>query len=134
MGQGEIMKDFAISLAKEAGKIIKDNFGKIDSYEVKSRTELVTEIDKRVDDFIVKKIKEKYPEYSILIEESGKYDKQSEYKWIIDPLDGTHNFIHNMPMFSVSIALAHNSQVILGVIYFPMFNELYVAEKGKGAF
>ena len=134
MGQGELMKQFAIQLAKEAGKIIKDNFGKIESFELKSRTELVTKIDKQIDDFIVKKIKEKYPEHSILIEESGSYDKKSEYKWVIDPLDGTHNFIYGIPLFSVSIALAHKDSVILGVIYFPMTNDLYVAEKGKGAF
>lgn len=128
------MKQFAIELAKQAGKIIEDNFGKIDKYEEKSRTELVTEIDKKVDDYIVKKIKEKYPEHDILIEESGKHDNDSEYTWIVDPLDGTHNFINKMPYFSVSIALAHKNKVILGVIYFPVLNELYTAEKGKGSF
>ncbi len=128
------MKEFAVSLAKEAGKIIKENFGKTEEYEVKSRTELVTKIDKQIDEFIVKKIKEKYPEHNILIEESGKYDSESEYTWIVDPLDGTHNFIHRMPYFSVSIALLHKDTVVLGVIYFPMFDELYTAEKGKGSF
>lgn len=128
------MKNFAINLAKESGKIIRDNFGKIEKYEEKSRTELVTEVDKKVDEYIVKRIKEKYPEHNILIEESGKHDKQSDYTWVVDPLDGTHNFIYGLPMFGVSIALMHKQEVILGVIYFPMYEELYVAEKKKGAF
>lgn len=128
------MKDFAINLAKQAGKIIKENFGKIEKIELKSRSELVTNVDKKIDDFVVKKIKETYPEHSILTEESGKHGKKSDYTWIIDPLDGTHNFIHKIPLFSVSIALAHKDKVILGILYFPMTDELYAAEKGKGAF
>lgn len=128
------MKDFAINLAKQAAKIVKDSFGKIEKIEMKSKSELVTEVDKKVDEFIVNKIKEKYPDHNILIEESGKYDQESDYTWIIDPIDGTHNFINNMPFFSVSIALMHKKNIVLGVIYFPILDELYVAEKGRGAY
>lgn len=128
------MKDFAIKLAKEAGKILIKDFGRLKSIKKKRQNDFVTNADYESEKFIISKIKEKYPEHSIVSEEKGEEINNSDYTWYIDPLDGTTSFIHGLPMFGVSIALAKKGDIILGVIYLPFFDELYVAEKGKGAY
>lgn len=125
----------AIEIAKEAGKFLKINLGKVKNIQTKKEEiNLVTEIDKESEKKIVEFIKSKFPHHSILAEESGEAKSDSGYKWIIDPLDGTTNYTHSFPIFCVSIALEYKGEVILGVIYDPNFDELFWAEKNKGAF
>lgn len=127
----------AIEAAKEAGKFLKKNLGKVRQIDLKSGQErnLVTEIDKKSEELIVNIIKKHYPNHDILAEESGsKHGSKSDYKWIIDPLDGTTNFTHGLPIFCVSIGLERKGEIILGAIYDPNFDELFTAEKGRGAF
>lgn len=128
------MLQTAIKAAKEAGKILVDNFGKSHTFSHKSAHELVTNIDVKAEQKIISTIKKDFPEHHFFAEESGSLGRSSEYLWIIDPLDGTHNFIHNLPLFGVSVALAHLGKVVLGVVYLPLLDELYVAQHNKGAF
>jgi len=128
------MKDTAIVVAKEAGRILMENYGKIKQIDKKSERELVSNVDVASENKIIEIIKDKYPDYDILCEESGLKDSTSDYKWIIDPLDGTHNYVYGINMFGVSIALEYKGEIILGVINMPYTNEIYWAEKGKGAY
>ncbi|MBD3183552.1 inositol monophosphatase, partial [Candidatus Poribacteria bacterium] len=128
------MKEIAIAAAKEAGKILMDNFGKVESVDIKDFRELVSNVDVTTENKIIEVIKSEYPEHGILCEESEEQVTDSEYKWIIDPLDGTHNYIYGMPAFGTSIALEHNDEVVLGVLNIPYEDELYLAEKGRGAY
>lgn len=127
-------KDLAIRAAKEAGKVLVDNFGRVIKTKAKSDRDLVTDIDLRAEEKIVKLIKKDYPDDDILSEESRYPFLDSEFKWIIDPLDGTHNYIHNIGIFGTSIALEFKGEVVIGVIYMPLTDELYVGGKGKGAY
>jgi len=124
----------AILAALKSGEILLKNRGKVKKVGYKGRVHLVTEVDFYSERAILKILKKKFPDFGILTEESEPEKKDSEYKWIIDPLDGTTNYFHDFPSYCVSIALEKNNEIILGVIYNPLFNELFVAEKGKGAF
>jgi len=128
------MKDTAIKAAKEAGDILFENFQKIKQVDKKGERELVSNVDLASEKKIIEIIKDKYPDHDILCEESGVHDNSSDYRWVIDPLDGTHNYIYGINMFGVSIALDYKGEIILGVINMPSTNELYWAEKGKGAY
>ncbi len=128
------MKQTAIRAAKEAGKILMKYYGKGVKGKVKFEDNLVSKVDLEAEKKIISVIKSKYPNHSILSEECGEKKKDSDYMWIIDPLDGTHNFLAGLNMFGTCIALKHKQEVILGVIFLPYFGQLYVAEKGKGAF
>ncbi len=136
MDSHEDMKDTAITAAKRAAGILMDRFGNVRQITSKNETykDYVTDVDLQAEEEIITTIRDRFPDHSILSEERGDLPKDSEYKWIIDPLDGTHNYAHNLPMFGVSIALEHAETVILGVISLPHFDEIYVAERGKGAF
>jgi myo-inositol-1(or 4)-monophosphatase len=125
----------AIESAKEAGRFLKLNLGKVKNIESKKEEiNLVTEIDKGSEKKIIDFLKSRFPNHSILAEESGETNPGSDFKWIIDPLDGTTNYTHSFPVFCVSIALEFKGEVILGVVYDPNLDELFYAEKGKGAF
>ena len=130
------MIQLAIDTALEAGKFLKASVGKVLQVERKfgQETNLVTQIDKKAEEIIIGKIKSSYPDHDFLAEESGSHNKKSEYRWIIDPLDGTLNFTHGVPLFSVSIAVEVRGEVVAGVVYEPNLDELFTAEKGKGAF
>ncbi|MCK4243362.1 inositol monophosphatase [Candidatus Bathyarchaeota archaeon] len=128
------MKKLAVLAAKEAGNILLENFGKKKIIKSKSGGELVTDSDIESEEKIIGLIKENYPDHSIISEEKGTLKKNSDYTWIIDPLDGTHNFIHGLPLFAVSIALEYKGKIVLGVVNIPFFDEVYLAEKGKGAY
>jgi myo-inositol-1(or 4)-monophosphatase len=125
----------AMEAALEAGKFLKQSVGKIKSVETKlgQETNLVTEIDKASEALIIGMIKQHYPDHDFLAEESGSHDQKSEYRWIIDPLDGTLNFTHDVPLYSVSIAVEKAGEIIAGVVYEPNLDEMFTAEKGKGA-
>lgn len=131
-----IMIDIAKEASLIAGKILLDNLGKLESnqIETKSKNNFVTEIDKLSEKTIIDIIHSVYPEHSIFAEESGASNKGNDYRWIIDPIDGTTNYIHSIPFFCISIALEYKNQIILGVIYDPVRNEMFHAEKGKGAY
>jgi myo-inositol-1(or 4)-monophosphatase len=129
-------KDVAISVAREAGQYLLSHRGKIspEMIDEKAINDFVTEVDENSEKMIVESIRSHFPEHKILAEEGTTYQSENEYRWIIDPLDGTKNFIQNIPMFSISIALEKDGEIVLGVVYDPVHNELFSAEKGKGAF
>ncbi|WP_028594721.1 inositol monophosphatase family protein [Paenibacillus assamensis] len=143
---GKSFTAVAINCAAKAGEWIKSRLGQYKSLEMKSSMhDVVTEVDKGAELMIRKLIRTHFPNHSILgeegvgcgqaaSEEALKEALQSEYLWIIDPLDGTTNYVHGFPFFSVSIALAHKGEVIVGIVYDPIRDELFVAEKGKGAY
>jgi myo-inositol-1(or 4)-monophosphatase len=126
----------AIEAAKEAGKFLKYSVGRVKHIEMKQGEErnLVSEIDKGAEEKIISIIKRKYPSHAILAEESGANESRSDYKWVIDPLDGTTNFLHGVPIFCVTIAIEFKGELIAGVVYDPNLDELFTAEKGAGAF
>ena len=136
MSQYEDMKDVAVAAARQAAVILMERFG--DTIRIAKKDvvykELVTDVDLQVEGEIITVIKGEYPNHSILSEEQGHLLKDSRYRWIIDPLDGTHNYARRLPIFGTSIALEHNGKIVLGVITLPYFNETYIAETGEGAF
>jgi myo-inositol-1(or 4)-monophosphatase len=121
--------------AKEAGKYLLENRGKITPHEIdeKAKNDFVTEIDHGSEKMIIEMILNDFPEHKILAEESSPQAKTADYLWIIDPLDGTRNYIQDVPAFSVSIALRHQGKIIVGVIYDPVHDELFSAIRGEGA-
>jgi len=127
-------KQTAIIAAKAAGKIQLKYFGKGIQKNRKQDDSFVTKADKESSKIISKIILKEFPTHNILDEELGKLTNKSDYTWIIDPLDGTHNFIMDNPLFGVSIALEYKKEIIMGVIYMPVLKRLYCSEKGKGAF
>ena len=123
------------NIAKEAGQVIREGFGKHFSIEFKTNSSnLVTEIDKKSEKLIIDFINKEYPGHSIIAEESGAQSGSSDFTWVVDPLDGTTNFAHGLPIFSVSIGVQKKGETIIGVIYDVMSDKLYSAEKGNGAF
>lgn len=127
--------DLAVYAAKEAGEILNHYFSSTLNIEVKEdSTSLVSVADKEAEKKIIKIIHTAYPDHDILAEESGDWEKESSYRWIIDPLDGTSNFLFGVGLFCVSIALEYEGEIIVGVVYDPVHDKLYTAEKGKGAF
>ena len=127
------MLNFAINTAREAGRIVAEKYGRGVQIHNKGAIDLVTEADLASEKLIIERISSYYPRHAILAEESGKSAHQNEFKWLIDPLDGTTNFAHNYPCFCVSIALEHEGVLKIGVVYDPLRDELFAAEKGEGA-
>jgi myo-inositol-1(or 4)-monophosphatase len=129
------MVNIAVRAARRAGGIINRAAGNLDVLTVrhKSLNDLVSEVDRAAEEAIIDTLKASYPDHAILAEESGATG-DSEYVWIIDPLDGTTNFLHGLPIYAVSIALMHKKQIQHGVIYDPTRNDLYTASRGGGAF
>lgn len=125
----------ATGAALEAGKIITQNITQLDRVKVtkKSSTEMVSEIDIVAERTIIALLDEAYPDYNVISEEAGDLGRDSEYCWIIDPMDGTHNFLHGHPHCCVSIALRHKNDIIAAVVYDALRNELFSARKGAGA-
>src|SRR5579883_887068 len=129
------MLNLAIHAAKEAGAILKNGLGKIHDIRYKEgEYNVVTEIDTLAERTIIDMIKAEHPDHTFLAEESGAAAALSEYRWIIDPLDGTVNYAHGLPIFCVSIALEVNGNVVLGAIYHPMLDELFSVEEKQGAY
>jgi myo-inositol-1(or 4)-monophosphatase len=124
-----------IKISKEAGELIKNSFGKTHSVEFKTNElNLVTETDKASEKLITDFIKKKYPLHGILAEEGSELNKNAEYLWVIDPLDGTTNFALGLPIFAVSIGLQKNGETIAGAVYDVNRDIIYSAEKGSGSF
>jgi len=126
----------AVKAARRAGQIITRASQDVDLLKVSSKrqNDFVTEVDRAAEDAIVGILREAYPDHAILAEESGESGPESEYRWIIDPLNGTTNFIHGMPQYAVSIALEHRGQMQSAVVFDPVRNEMFTASRGRGAF
>ncbi len=122
-----------IDIAQKAGEILREGFGTVLNIRHKGRIDLVTEMDQHSEDFILSRIKQHYPDDSILTEESGEHGGLTDHCWYIDPLDGTVNYSHALPIYSISIAYAENQQMKMGVVVDPSRNEVFSAERGKGA-
>ncbi|HSS20736.1 MAG TPA: inositol monophosphatase family protein [Pyrinomonadaceae bacterium] len=129
------MLNFAIQTARDAGAILADRRGRAIQISNKGDIDLVTEADLASEKLIIERIQSYYPRHAILAEESGATEVigNSEWKWIIDPLDGTTNYAHGYPCFCVSIALEHSGEIEIGVVYDPTRDEIFAAEKGQGA-
>jgi myo-inositol-1(or 4)-monophosphatase len=129
-----LIRDFAVSLAREAGAIQKKHLGLAKKVEHKGAVDLVTQVDRLCEELITCRILERFPTHRIVAEESEhSVQKGSPFKWYVDPLDGTTNYVHGYPCFSVSIGLEVDGQIVLGVVYDPMGDEIYHAIKGNGA-
>ncbi len=126
----EVVKHIAL----QAGDFLSSNFGKVSSIISKGDRNLATDLDRKAEEMIVKTLLREFPEFGILGEEQTCIHMDRDYLWVIDPLDGTHNFIRGIDIFGVSIGLWHKGDFVLGVVYMPKEKELYWAEKGKGAF
>ena len=127
--------NFTKELAFESGKILSKYFGNISSIKKKtSSIDLVTNVDIESDRLIIKSIQNKFPNHTIVTEESHLEEKNSDFKWIIDPLDGTTNFIHNLPIFAVSIGLQYKNNTVLGVVYNPAADKMFHAINKKGSY
>ena len=120
--------------AKQASRVLLRYYNKKEPIKIKPNKTMVATADIEANKTIIKTIKKGFPNHSILSEETGFENNKSDYKWVIDPLDGTHNFLHGIPIFGTSIALEHKNEIILGVLQFPILKIMAVAEKGKGAF
>jgi myo-inositol-1(or 4)-monophosphatase len=124
-----------IEIAKEAGQVVREGFGKTINIEFKTNeSNLVTQIDKASEKRIIDFVKKEFPTHGILAEESGESKNTSEYSWVIDPLDGTTNFAHGFPIFSVSIGVQKSGITLAGVVYDVMQDIVYSAETGGGAY
>ena len=129
------IKKVAFGAVKKAGQILLKEYNNFDRERIKlkSHHEILTRADLLSEEAIIKEIRKYFSSHQILSEESGKTKSDSEYLWIIDPLDGTTNFsIHN-PLWSISLAVAYRAEIILGIVFAPFLDEMYVAEKNKGA-
>jgi len=125
--------DQAMRVAREAGALLKDNFGKAQDVQYKGRIDLVTEMDRRSEELIIGRLRAAFPGDGFLAEERGGDSSTSDRVWIIDPLDGTVNYAHEYPVFSVSIALQAAGELMVGVVYNPLLDDLYAARRGGGA-
>jgi len=135
MAELELMKDFAESLARDVGAIQKRCLGRSNRIEYKGAIDLVTQVDRRCEEAIVKRISDRFPHHHIVAEESEPTgEKGSAFQWYVDPLDGTTNYVHGYPYFSVSIGLAVEGEAALGVVCDPMRSETFSGTRGGGAF
>jgi myo-inositol-1(or 4)-monophosphatase len=130
------MLNIAVRAARRAGSII--NRAALDGggleVRAKHRNDFVTKVDRAAEEAIIETLRKAYPDHAVLAEESGASAGRAEYQWIVDPLDGTTNFIHGFPQYCVSIAIRHRGALAHGVVYDPVKNELFTASKGRGAF
>src|SRR5207342_2910590 len=119
-------------LAREAGSLLMSYFGKV-AVEYKGDADLVTQADRASEKLIVERIRKQWPEHDLIGEEGSRRETGSDFRWYIDPLDGTTNFAHGYPVFCVSVALEYRGQRIAGVVYDPSRDEMFAAEKGGGS-
>lgn len=124
--------DAAQEIAREAAAVLTSYFGRT-TFRLKGEFDLVTEADVASEKIVVERLREHFPSHAIVAEESGLHKSSSEYCWYIDPLDGTTNFAHGHPMFCVSMGLERAGELIAGVVYNPIHNEMYSCELGSGA-
>ena len=126
-----------VNAARKAGRALTRDFGEVENLQVsrKGPGDFVSAADKRAEDIIREELEFARPGYGFLLEESGAIEgSDPSHRWIVDPLDGTSNFLHGIPIFAISIALERNGQLVAGLVFNPISDELYTAERGKGAF
>ena len=125
-----------VKACRRAAKILIRDFGEIENLQVsvKGPGDFVTASDNKVEKILIEELQKARPNYSILSEEIGKISNDDSSKWIIDPIDGTSNFLHGIPHFAISIGLEHNKEIICGIIYDPIKDEMFTAEKGNGSY
>jgi myo-inositol-1(or 4)-monophosphatase len=131
---GDQFLDAAVEAALEAGGILRSEFGQPVKVSHKGVLDLVTEADRHSERAIVRRLLKRFPEDVVLSEEGGRQEGNTPRRWIVDPLDGTTNFVHGYPCFAVSIALEEAGELLVGVIYQPITEELFIGSKGEGAF
>lgn len=124
----------ATQAVQEAGKVLVGHFHSEKVVKQKSRGNLVTEVDTLSEELILGILRDEYPDYQILSEEMNSFTTIGGYTWIVDPLDGTNNYVFGIPNFCVNVALVNDTDILLGMTYDPMKKELFYAEKGKGAY
>jgi myo-inositol-1(or 4)-monophosphatase len=131
-GKGAL--EIAASASREAGKLLVDHFDNEKQVIIKGKGNLVTNVDTLAEEYIIGRIKQEYPDHLIVSEESNSTNTPKGYTWIIDPLDGTNNYVYGIPFFGVNIALLYDRTVLLGITYDPVRQELFHAVKGNGAY
>ena len=125
--------EVAVEIAREAGKILREEFERPPDIAYKGDFDLITQADRRAEEVIVARLRRYFPEHAIAAEEGTGHESASEFRWHVDPLDGTTNFAHGYPCFAVSIALAQRDTLLAGVVYNPVYDELFAAARGEGA-
>jgi len=130
---GVSMLTFAIELARRAGALLRDAAGRPREVHFKSRADLVTDVDLASEQMLVAALREQYPDHAILAEEGSGHDARTRWTWLVDPLDGTTNYAHGYPVFSVTLALLDRGELELGVVYDPLRDECFSAQRGGGA-
>ena len=125
--------EVAIAVAREGGSILMEEFSRPVHISYKGDVDLVTQADRRSEDAIVARLRREFPEHAIIAEEGGGREAISEFRWHVDPLDGTTNFAHHFPQFAVSIGLEQAGELLVGVVFNPANGELFSAERGQGA-
>lgn len=125
---------FAEDLARGAGEILRKNYGKRQSVHFKGEINLVTDVDRQSEAYIIERIRTAFPDHGVLAEESSELKSASPYRWIVDPLDGTTNYAHNYPCFCVSVALERDGKLLAGAVFDPLLSESFTAGPGMGAF
>ena len=125
-----------VKACRKASKTLIRDFGEVEKLQVslKGPGDFVTASDKKVEKIIIEELQKARPDYSILSEEVGEINKDESFRWIIDPIDGTANFLHGIPHFGISIGLEKKQEIICGIIYDPIKDEMFVAEKGNGSY
>jgi len=125
-----------VKACRKASKTLIRDFGEIENLQVsiKGPGDFVTASDKKVEKILIDELQKARPNYSILSEEVGEINNDEAFKWIIDPIDGTANFLHGIPHFAISVGLEHDKEIICGIIYDPIKDEMFVAEKGNGSY
>ena len=130
----DVYKDVALAAAQRAGEVILEGFGSNHNLHFKSsHSDLVTEFDPKAEAAIVRTISAAFPDHQIIAEEGSTGGKHPDYCWYVDPIDGTTNFAHGVPLTCTSIALEERGELVVGVVYAPVLNELYIGVKGQGA-
>ena len=125
-----------IKVCRKAAKTLIRDFGEIEKLQVslKGPGDFVTASDKKVEKILIEELQKARPNYSILSEEIGEINNDESFRWIIDPIDGTSNFLHGIPHFAISIGLEHDKEIICGIVYDPIKDEMFTAEKGNGSY
>src|SRR5580704_9726157 len=126
--------DAAIEISLAAGNLLRYHFDRKISFELKGEFDLVTEADRASEKLVVERLRQYFPSHSVQAEEGGGSEAGSEYRWYVDPLDGTTNFAHGYPAWSVTMALEKAGELVAGVVFDPNRDELFACEKGGGAF
>ena len=125
-----------VKACRKAAKVLIRDFGEIENLQVslKGPGDFVTASDKKVEAILIEEFQKARPNYSILSEEIGEIKNDKEFRWIIDPIDGTANFLHGIPHFAISVGLEHKGEIICGIIFDPIKDEMFVSEKGNGSY